>query len=120
VERTIELTRAALEKRGLHAIAVSPRELAYWGDSGNFRLSALPGNTRVIVSHAVWLPEEKRGQGLGKRLLRVRMTALREAGARLVLATVKNRNHREMALLRARGWKRLIKFGSTSLWGRTL
>jgi len=83
-------------------------------------LSALPGNTRVIVSHAVWLPEQKRARGLGKRLLRTRMAALKEAGAKLILATVKNGNHREIGLLRAKKWRRLVKFGSTSLWGKVL
>jgi len=120
MEKVIVATRDALKKRGLESILVGPRELAYWGASGNFRLSTLPGNSRVVVSHAVWLPEEKRGQGLGKKLLRTRLTALREAGAKLMLSTVKNSNRREIHLLRQRGFRRLIRFGSTSLWGKAL
>lgn len=120
MEQTIALTQRALRRRGLPTIAVSDRELAHWSDSGNFRISLLPGNTRVAISHAVWLPKNKRGQGLGKKLLRSRMAAFREAGLRLILATVRNSNRAEMHLLRRRGWKRLIKFGSTSLWGKVL
>lgn len=120
MEHTIALLQEALGKRGLKAVVISPRELAYWGDQGNFRLSTLPGNSRVMISHAVWLPEDKRGKGLGKRLLKTRMAALRASKVQLVLATVKNGNHKEAHLLRQRGWKRLIKFGGTSLWGKTL
>ena len=120
MEKVIQDVQEALRKRGLETTALGSNALAYWGDMGNFRLSLLPGNARVVISHAVWLPEERRGQGLGRKLLGIRMAALRLAGAKLVLATVKNNNRREIRLLRDRAFNRLIKFGSTSLWGKAL
>lgn len=120
MEYTIQQAQKALRRRGLKTLAVGGNQLAYWGDSGNFRLSTLPGNTRVFISHAVWLPEGKRGRGLGRKLLTARIASLREAGAKLVLATVNNKNAREAHLLRKKGYRRYVNFGSTSLWGKVL
>jgi ribosomal protein S18 acetylase RimI-like enzyme len=92
------------------------------GDSSEFRLSFLPGNRRILISHGVRIPEDRRGKGLGQKYLRMREEIAREAGVNLLLATVREDNPVEKHLLRKHGWEKLIYRRGTgvSLWAKRL
>lgn len=89
---------------------------------GKFALSFMPGNRRTLISHDVFIEEQHRGKGLGRVGLSTREKIAREAGATLLLATVRNDNKIELHLLRTSGWKRFTsrRDTGTSLWGKRL
>jgi len=82
----------------------------------------MPGNRRVLISHRSSIEQWQRNKGYGRRMLDLREQLAREAGANLLLATVKNENVIEIHLLESNGWKRFTNRKETqvSLWGKEL
>jgi len=90
--------------------------------AGYFSLSFMPGNRRVLISHRSSIEQGQMNKGFGRRMLDLREQLAREAGANLLLATVKNENAIEIYLLESNGWKRFTNRKETqvSLWGKEL
>ena len=90
-------------------------------EAGAFRLSLMPGNRRVLISHSVTIYPAYRGKGIGRKYLKLREEIAREAGINLLLATVRNDNLAETHLLQSEGWKKLTDRNTgVSLWGKEL
>jgi RimJ/RimL family protein N-acetyltransferase len=73
----------------------------------------LPGCTQVAVSHGVYVPKDKRGQGLGfgAQLKRQKM-CFDELGYDMMLCTVDSENRPQQKILLNTGWKWLTWFKS--------
>jgi len=90
-------------------------------EAGTFRLSLMPGNRRVLISHGVTIHPAYRGKGIGRKYLRLREEIAREAGINLLLVTVRNDNLAEIHLLETEGWKKFTDRNTgVSLWGKEL
>lgn len=115
------LLEHAIRVRGLDATIVG-REYNVRAPKGSYSLSFLPGNRRVLISHYVKMDSGERGKGFGQRYMKIREQIAREAGANLMLATVRNDNAIEIHLLKKFGWRRFTNRRSTgvSLWGKLL
>lgn len=101
---------------------VGQRQVDVYYEWGFGSLSFMPGNARVLISHGVYVVDHHRGQGFGLRYAQIREKCAREAGATLLLATVRNDNAPERSLLRKLGWK-IFQGNDTyecCLWGKVL
>lgn len=119
------LLRRALRSRGMspdHLYLYSnPDKFKVVHATGCFTLSFMPGNRRVLISSDSYVIERERGQGLGRKLLKMREEIAREAGVNLLLATVREDNAIEIHLLETSGWKRFNKRETgVCLWGKEL
>ena len=112
----------ALRRRGLTVMELTHAFSAEYAGIARFSLSFMPGNRRVLISHGVEVVPEKRGMGTGRKLLKMREEIAREAGANLILATVRNDNAAESHLLETSGWVRFTNRAESgvSLWGKLL
>lgn len=111
----------ALRIRGYSDATSDGRDFMATGPDYSYRLTIMPGNRRVLISSNVWVTPEKRGHGLGRKLLAQREEVAKEAGCNLILATVRNDNAVEVHLLESAGWKRFTnRTTGVSLWGKEL
>lgn len=120
LSQAMYLLRRALNSRGF---AVDEHDLAFHVQTatGTFRLSFLPGNRRVLISSHVHIVFSERGQGLGRKMLKLRDEIAKECGANLLLATVREDNPIQVHLLETSGWKRFNKRETgVCLWGKEL
>jgi GNAT superfamily N-acetyltransferase len=69
-----------------------------------FDMTELPGCCGVIVSYHSQVREEHRKKGMGQFLLEARMSAARNKGYGLMMATVEHNNTVERKLLESNGW----------------
>lgn len=76
-------------------------------------ISTLPGNSQIAISHAVYVPKELRGKGLGTSSHEKRLQALRELGYDYVLCTVRSDNEAQQAVLNKFSWTKLDEFKSS-------
>lgn len=77
-------------------------------------IDSLPGCTQVGVSHSVFLPEAKRGLGLGDHANKMRLDLMRdELGYDYALCTVDVKNTAQLSVLNKNGWVRLSSFSSS-------
>lgn len=89
-------------------------------------LDSLPGCTQVAVSHAVFVPEEERGKGRGKRANHERCLEAHRLGYDYILCTADAANTKQIEVLRANHWLCLGGFHSRKtghwvcLYGRIL
>jgi|ERR1700676_930375 len=88
---------------------------------GEFELTIMPGNRRVLISQHSLVYPEYRGKGYGRKYLELRERIASEAGCNLLLATVRNDNAVQVHLLETHGWKRFNnRETGVSLWGKEL
>jgi GNAT superfamily N-acetyltransferase len=88
---------------------------------GEFELTIMPGNRRVLISQHSLIYPEHRGKGHGRKYLETREEIARAADCNLLLATVRNDNAVEIHLLESHGWKRYnSRDTGVSLWGKEL
>jgi hypothetical protein len=68
-------------------------------------LTTLPGCSQIAVSHSVFLPPDKRGQGLGKTANKARKElAFDELGYDVMMCTVNASNIAQTKILLDNGW----------------
>jgi hypothetical protein len=88
---------------------------------GEFELTIMPGNRRVLISQHSLIYPEHRDKGYGKKYLEMREEIARASQCNLLLATVRGDNAVEIHLLKSHGW---IAYNSrdtgVSLWGKEL
>lgn len=76
-------------------------------------VSSLPGCSQVAVSHAVFLPKDKRGKGTGKKAQEKRLEAIFEdLGYDLAMCTVESDNLAQRKILSDLGWSQVEAFES--------
>lgn len=77
-------------------------------------VDSLPGCSQVAVSHAVYVPMELRGKGLGKQANDSRLQFLKEhLGYDYTLCTVDMANEAQIKILIGNGWRFLDNFRSS-------
>lgn len=90
-------------------------------------ITSLPGCAQVGVSHGVYIPVDKRGNGAGTEANRRRVTSMKvDYGYDYALCTADLNNTAQVAVLTKTGWKQLDTFLSSNtghtvgLFGRKL
>lgn len=78
-------------------------------------LTTLPGCSQVVVSHAVYVPKDRRGQGVGytSNIKRQRL-AFDELGYDAMICTVISTNLPQKKVLEKAGWSCLTRFTSSN------
>lgn len=84
----------------------------YSGTYGSWQLDDLPGCSQVCVSHSAFILPDKRGGDLGNNYHRVRLIQIKEQKYDAVIATVDERNERQIKILTKFGWTKLRVFKS--------
>jgi hypothetical protein len=123
LSHAVYLLKRAMLTRGLNPTHehVTFRTLIANHSVGHFGMSFLPGNRRIIVSHDSVIFSWAQNQGHGQRFLAMREEMAREAGANLLMATVRNDNEIENHLLTKHGWTRMLnRKTGVSLWAKEL
>ena len=88
---------------------------------GEFELTIMPGNRRVLISQHTLVYPEFRGKGKGRELLKIKQEIAAYAGCNLLLATVREDNTVETHLLTTHGWTKYnTRSTGVSLWGKEL
>jgi GNAT superfamily N-acetyltransferase len=120
--QAMHLLESGFCRRGLRPFRDGKYNLRVYHDKGRFSVGMLPGNRRILVSFDSLIEEAHRGQGLGRKYLRLRQEVAREAGINLLLATVRDDNRVERRLLRSAGWRILVPRPETgvSMWAKKL
>jgi RimJ/RimL family protein N-acetyltransferase len=91
------------------------------GFAGEFELTIMPGNRRVLISQHAMIYPEFRGKGHGQTYLRLREEIAQAAGCNLLLATVREDNLVQVHILEKAGWRRYNQRSTgVSLWGKEL
>ena len=106
----IEFVQKALVALGIVDLTVKEVDDAFriYSDGeeiGRFRMKELPGCNAAVVFHRAWVPENRRGQGHGKTLHKIRLAAAAAAGYSLAICTVVTANAAQNAILTEFGWK---------------
>lgn len=116
------LLQRALRVRGFTAYNINEENSFLASNAfGEFRLTFMPGNRRVLISSHVVVKATLRGKGIGRKMLNMREEIAREAGVNLLLATVREDNAIEIHLLETSGWKRYNQRETgVCLWGKEL
>ena len=90
-------------------------------------IDTLPGCTQVAISHGVFVPIPKRGQGAGKAAQASRLSVLKEGlGYDYAVCTVNLANAAQLKILTDAGWEHLTSFSSSktgnnvAIFGRLL
>jgi len=90
-------------------------------------IDTLPGCTQVAISHGVFVPIDRRGQGAGKAAQAARLSVLKEGlGYDYAVCTVNLENAAQLSILEDAGWTLLTSFKSTknghdvAIFGRQL
>jgi len=120
---TLHLLEGGFRRRGLRCGFFDGRyNLSVFHDRGHFKVGMFPGNRRILIAFDSFVEPAFRGQGLGRRLLRLRQDVARESGINLMLATVRDDNRVERHLLRRVGWFVLAPRPETgvSMWAKRL
>jgi GNAT superfamily N-acetyltransferase len=119
---TLHLLQSGFRRRGFTIYPDGRYNLQMFHENGHFKVGMMPGNRRVLISFDSFVQPASRGQGLGKKFLRIRQDVAREAGINLMLATVRDDNRIERHLLRRAGWFVLSPRPETgvSLWAKRL
>jgi len=76
-------------------------------------LSSLPGCSQICVSHAVFVPKELRGTGVGSKAHQKRLELMKDLGYDLVVCTVDQSNIAQMSIMSKFGWIQVTSFIST-------
>jgi predicted GNAT superfamily acetyltransferase len=82
-------------------------------ENGAYELTPLPGCGQVVVSHASFIYEEKRGKGAGKAAHARRLSVIEKLGYDFALCTVVKGNEAQERILAGAGWKELASFKSS-------
>lgn len=77
-------------------------------------IDSFPGCSQIAISHSVYLPELKRGQGIGQKANELRQgIVFGEFGYDCLLCTVRDDNEAQKKILRANNWEHLTMFRSS-------
>ena len=91
---------------------------------GHYELSPFPGNGSVCISHATFIKPWYRGKGHGKKQHSNRLEVARGLGYTYIVATIRDDNAAEVAIVQKNGWRRLDDIcdgeHGVSLWGMQL
>ena len=82
-------------------------------DDGAYELTPLPGCGQVVVSHAAFIYEERRGKGAGKRAHARRLSVMAKLGYDFAICTVVKGNEAQEKILIGAGWRELALFDSS-------
>lgn len=90
-----------------------------------FTLENFPGCRHIIISRNVYVSQLYRGRGIASNLVELRIKAAALAGYSRMMATVREDNEVEMAILRGHEFERISTFRGEkddriSLWSRLL
>ena len=70
-----------------------------------FSMSLMPGCYAVLISHGSWVAEKYRGQGFAAKMHELRQRILRDVGASMMIATVREDNKIQNKVMRKVGTK---------------
>lgn len=86
------------------------KSIAGWYPVAKFGMLPLPGCRAICVLHHVEVEPSLRGKGIGKELLRIRLAVAKEIGYKIVMATVRDDNEKEIHLLAANGVMHVLSY----------
>lgn len=76
-------------------------------------LDSLPGCSQIVVSHAAFVPKEKRGEGLGDIVHKRRLNQMAALGYDAALCSCTSSNEAQKKILLKNGWTNVWSFDSS-------